>query len=66
MSTDKLALPEELPAEDRVFHTLADALDAAGDEKQKLFLAKLALLLALRIADQGELERLIAIAKADL
>ena len=66
MNGARLTLPADLPAEDRVFHTLADALDAAGEEKRPLFLAKLAVLLALRIDDQRELERLIAIARTDL
>jgi hypothetical protein len=66
MSGAKLTLPTDLPAEDRVFHMLADALDAAGEDKRQLFLAKLALLLSLRINDQRDLERLIAIARTDL
>jgi hypothetical protein len=66
MLGDKLRLPDDLPAEDRVFHMLADALDDVGEEKQRLFLGKLALLLSLRLGDQRKLEELIAIARNDL
>jgi hypothetical protein len=60
-----LALPDDLPAEDRVFHRLAAALDDIPADKHRLFLAKLVLLLALRHTPQ-ELEALAATAANDL
>jgi hypothetical protein len=60
-----LSLPDDLPAEDRVFHCLAGVLDDIPAGKHRLFLAKLVLLLALRHSPQ-ELETLVATAANDL
>lgn len=62
---NELSLPDDLPAEDRIFHSLARALDGIPPEKQQLFLAKLALLLSVRLPAQ-ELEPALAIAALDL
>jgi hypothetical protein len=62
---DRLSLPEDLPSEDAVFHCLARGLDAVPHDRQSLFLAKLALLLALR-RPFNELQEAVAIAMRDL
>jgi hypothetical protein len=56
-----------LPVNDleTIWETIAAAIDAAG-KKDKVFLAKLALLMAEEIGDRARVDRLIAIARADL
>ncbi len=46
--------------------SLATAVDAAGPDREKLFLAKLALLLGHEIGDPARLAALVAAALADL
>jgi hypothetical protein len=59
---------DKLPFEDleKVYDFLAIAVDAAGPEKETLFLAKLCLTLAHETGDLTTVERAIEIAKADL
>ncbi len=56
-----------LPTDDleAFWEALAAATDAAGD-RDKVFLAKLALLMADQIADRARIAELIEIAQADL
>lgn len=56
-----------LPAQDleALWESLADAIDAAGD-RDKVFLAKLVLLMAEEIADRDRIAELIRAAQADL
>lgn len=59
---------QKLPFEDleQVYDLLAAGIDAAGPEKEALFLAKLCLTLAHGTGDLATVERAIEIAKADL
>lgn len=49
-----------------LWERLAEAVTAAGKERERLFLAKLALLLARELDDPARVEALIATALADL
>lgn len=49
-----------------IYDRLASAIDAAGPEKESLFLAKLCLTLAHQVGDRAVVERAIEIAAADL
>ena len=49
-----------------VYDRLAEAIDAAGPERESLFLAKLALLLSRRLGERAAVEEAIAVALADL
>jgi hypothetical protein len=49
-----------------LWERLAEAVAAAGPERERLFLAKLALLLAREVGDAGRVMALIAAALADL
>jgi len=51
---------------EKVYDLLAVAIDAAGPEKEALFLAKLCLTLAHEIGSLAAIEGAIEIAKADL
>jgi hypothetical protein len=51
---------------DRLWERLADAIDAAGPDKELLFLCKLALLLGHEIGDADRVETLIAAALRDM
>lgn len=57
-----------LPFEDleQAYDLVAQAIDAAGPEKEALFLTKLCLVLVHRVGDIAALEQAIAAAKADL
>ncbi len=48
------------------FELIARALDRVGPERERLFLARLALALAHRLPDLGSLEQALAIAESDL
>ena len=54
-----------LPDLERVYDELAEAVDRAGDHRER-FLAKLALLLAHELGDRERVAALIAVAQADL
>jgi hypothetical protein len=56
-----------LPADDleALWEKLATAIDEAG-ERDKVFLAKLALLMAQEIGDRKRIEEMIGIAQTDL
>ncbi|MBK9361142.1 MAG: DUF2783 domain-containing protein [Rubrivivax sp.] len=54
-----------LPDLERVYDELAEAVDRAGDHRER-FLAKLALLLAHELGDRERVVALIAVAQADL
>lgn len=56
-----------LPVDDleSLWESLATAIDAAGD-RDKVFLAKLVLLMADQIGDRARVSELIGIAQADL
>lgn len=56
-----------LPVDDLegLWESLATAIDAAGD-RDKVFLAKLTLLMAEQIGDRARIDELIKIAQADL
>jgi hypothetical protein len=58
----------KLPFEDleKVYDLLATEIDAAGPEKEALFLAKLCLTLCHEMGELATVERAIGIAKADL
>ena len=49
-----------------VWECLAEAIDRAGSDRQQLFLAKLAILLAYALGDRGQVEALMATALEDL
>ncbi len=49
-----------------VWERLAEAVDRAGPERQALFLAKLAVLLADALGDRARVERLMEAALEDL
>ncbi|HWM29864.1 MAG TPA: DUF2783 domain-containing protein [Woeseiaceae bacterium] len=51
---------------EEVYEWLAAAIDAAGPEKEALFLAKLCLTLAHEIGDLTVVERAVEAARADL
>jgi hypothetical protein len=51
---------------DAAWERLAEAVTAAGEGRERLFLAKLALLMAREIADPPRLEALVAEALRDL
>ena len=55
--------PDEL---DAMWERLAEAVTAAGPGRDKLFLAKLALLLGREVGDLARVEELIATAARDL
>jgi hypothetical protein len=59
---------DDLPFEDleKVYDLLAAAIDAAGPEREALFLAKLCLILAHESRDLATVEAAIESAKADL
>ena len=54
-----------LPDLEQVYDELAEAVDRAGDHRER-FLAKLALLLAHELGDRERVTALIAVAQADL
>jgi Protein of unknown function (DUF2783) len=58
----------KLPFEDleKVYDLLAAAVDAAGQEKEALFLAKLCLTLCHEVGELATVERAIEIARTDL
>ena len=56
----------ETEALERLWERLAEAITAAGPEREALFLAKLALLLGREIDDAARTEALIALALRDL
>ncbi len=59
--------PLDAAALDQAWERLAEALDAAGGpEKERLLLAKLALLMAREIGDLARIDALIATAARDL
>jgi len=49
-----------------LYETLAKAIDRAGPDKEAIFLAKLALLLAREIGDLDDVTRLVAVSLRDL
>jgi hypothetical protein len=51
---------------ERAYETLAEAIDTAGPEHEALFLAKLALAMAERLASPVDFDLCIAVALADL
>lgn len=51
---------------EKLWEALAEAITAAGPERESLFLAKLALLLGREVGDMPRIERLIATALRDL
>jgi hypothetical protein len=51
---------------ERAYETLAIAIDQAGPEQEAIFLAKLALVLAERLASPADFDASITIALADL
>jgi hypothetical protein len=51
---------------ERAYETLAVAIDQAGPEHETVFLAKLALVLAERLASPADFEACIAVALTDL
>ncbi len=51
---------------ERLWERLADAIDTAGPDRERLFLAKLTLLLANELADPVRTEILIGAALQDL
>jgi hypothetical protein len=51
---------------ERAYETLAIAIDQAGPEQEAIFLAKLALVLAERLASPADFDACITIALADL
>lgn len=59
-----MALPPD--AIEALWRRLAEAIDQAGPERDRLMLAKLALLLAQEVGDQAVFERLIDAASRDL
>lgn len=59
-----MALPPD--AIEALWRRLAEAIDQAGPEHDRLMLAKLALLLAQEVGDQAVVERLIDAASRDL
>ncbi|MEJ2760632.1 MAG: DUF2783 domain-containing protein [Gammaproteobacteria bacterium] len=54
--------PEEL---ERIYDLIAEAIDAAGPEKEALFLSKLCLTLANELGDEEQVRKCIAIAGQD-
>lgn len=59
-----MALPPH--AIEALWRRLAEAIDQAGPERDRLMLAKLALLLAQEVGDQAIVERMIDAASRDL
>jgi hypothetical protein len=57
-----------LPVDDleALWERLADAIDAVGPERDRVFLAKLAIVLAQEIGDARRIDALISVARADL
>lgn len=55
--------PEEL---ERIYDLMAEAIDAAGQEKESLFLSKLSLALANKLGDEEQVRECIAIAGQDI
>jgi hypothetical protein len=51
---------------EHAYETLAAAIDQAGSEKESVFLAKLALALAERLASPADFDACVAVALADL
>ena len=51
---------------EKVYDLVAEAIDAAGPEKEALLLSKLCLTLAHHIADIETIEKAVVIAKTDL
>lgn len=49
-----------------LWERLAQAIEAAGPERTPLFLSKLVLLMGRALGEPAEIERLIAVARADL
>ncbi len=62
MHADKLSLADL----EAIYDRLADAIDTAGEDKAKLFLAKLAMISAGLIADRGKFEAAVDAALRDL
>jgi hypothetical protein len=54
------------PQLEDVFDLVAEAIDAAGEEKRALFLAKLALALANMLGDPAALRQAVTAASRDL
>ena len=61
-------MSRRLPFEglEQAYDLLAQAIDAAGPDKEALFLTKLCLVLAQHLGDLATFEAAIAAAKADL
>lgn len=61
-------MSKQLTAEalERVYDQLAEAIDAAGTEKESLFLSRLCLLLARQVGDEEMIRECIDIAGRDL
>lgn len=59
-----MALPPD--AIEALWRRLAEAIDQAGPERDRLMLTKLTLLLAQEVGDQAVVERLIDAASRDL
>jgi hypothetical protein len=61
-------MSESLAFEDleKAYDLVAQAIDAAGPDKEALFLTKLCLALAYRVHELATIEEAIAIASADL
>lgn len=55
--------PEEL---ERIYDLMAEAIDAAGRDKEALFLSKLCLLLAENVGDESTVKECIEMAEKDL
>ena len=51
---------------EKAYDLVAQAIDAAGPDKEALFLTKLCLALAYRVRDLATIEEAIAMASADL
>lgn len=58
--------PGSISAVEESYMLLAEAITEVGPEREVEFFAKLALLLALRLADTAALREAIAAAKADV
>jgi hypothetical protein len=55
--------PEEL---ERIYDLIAEAIDAAGPDREALFLSKLALALANRLGDEERVRECISVASRDI
>jgi hypothetical protein len=55
--------PEQL---ERIYDLMAEAIDAAGPDKESLFLSKLCLALANQLGDKKCIQECIAIAARDI